>query len=107
MTYRYVITTDRELDIDNITVDLGERDRHFDIRPDDDGGTIRCAEEAHDTFERLVAEIEGYCVRIVTESGGEFDAVLIRAPGLVRRVDNDCNPIADKDEVSIASIFVY
>jgi hypothetical protein len=113
MSYRYVITTDREVDVDDIGAhlsameELGEHQRHWDIRLDDEWSTIRCAGEAHDTFAKLLAQIEGYCVRIRTEDGEEFDAVLIRAPGLVRRVDDDCNPIADHEEVSIGSVYVY
>jgi hypothetical protein len=113
MSYRYVITTDREVDVDDIGAhlsgmeELGEHQRHWDIRPDDDWGTIRCSGEAHDTFVKLLAQIEGYCVRIATERGEEFDAVLIRAPGRIRRVDDDCNPIADREEVNIASVYVY
>jgi hypothetical protein len=48
-----------------------------------------------------------YCLRLCTENGEEFDAVLIRAPGLVRRVDDDCNPIADREEVEIAGVYIY
>ena len=107
MTHRYVITTEKEIDVDDIVAELGERDRHWDIRPDDDWGTIRCSGEAHDTFVKLLAPIEGYCVRLRTEDGEEFDGVLIRAPSLIRRVDDDCNPIADKEEVEIASVYVY
>jgi hypothetical protein len=107
MTYRYVITTDKEIDVDDLVAELGERDRRWDIRPDDDWGTIRCAGEAHDNFVKLLAQIEGYCVQIHTESGEEFDAVLVRAPGLIRRVDDDCSPIADREEVNIASVYVY
>lgn len=107
MTYRYVITTDRELDLDDIVAELGERDRQWDIRRDDDWGTIRCAGEAHDTFVKLLAQIEDYCVRLRTQGGEEFDAVLIRAPGQMRRVDDECNPIADREEVEIASVYVY
>jgi hypothetical protein len=107
MTYRYVITTDQEIDIDDIVAELGDRDRRWDIRPDDDWGTIRCAGEAQDTFVRLLSQIEGYCVRIRTEADEEFNAVPIRAPDLIRRVDDDCNPIADKEEVSITGVYVY
>ena len=113
MTYRYVITTDKEMDVDDIGAhllgmhELGEHERQWDLQPDDDWGTIRCAGEAHDTFAKLLAQIEGYCVRLCTENGEEFEAVLIRAPGLIRRVDDDCNPIADREEVEIASVYVY
>jgi hypothetical protein len=113
MTHRYVITTEQEIDVDDIGAylsgmpDLGEHERHWDIKLDDDWGTIRCAGEAHDTFAKLLAQIEGYCVRLRTEDGEEFDAVLIRTPGLIRRVDDDCNPIANREEVDIASVYVY
>lgn len=107
MSYRYVITTDKEIDVDDIVAELGERDRRWDIQPDDDWSTIRCAGEAHDTFAKLLAQIKGYCVRLRTQNGEEFDAVLIRAPGLIGRVDDDCNPIADREEVEIASVYVY
>ena len=113
MTYRYVITTEKEVDVDDIGAylsgmpEFGEYEYRWDIRPDDDWGTIRCAGEAHDTFAKLLAQIEGYCVRLRTEDGEEFDAVLIRAPGSIRRVDDDCNPIADHEEVDIASVYVY
>lgn len=113
MSYRDVITTENEVDVDDIGAylsgmeALGEHERNWDVRPDDDWGTIRCAGEAHDTFVKLLAQIEGYCVRVRTESGEEFDAVLIRAPGLIRRVDDDCNPIANHEEVNIASVYVY
>ena len=113
MTHRYVITTDQEIDVDDIAAylsgmeELREHGRHWDIRPDDDLGTIRCAGEAHDTFVKLLAQIEGYCVRLRSEDGEEFDAVLIQAPGLIRRVDDDCNPVAEREEVEIASVYVY
>jgi hypothetical protein len=113
MIYRYVITTDNEVDVDDIGAylsampELGEHEHRWDIRPDDDWGTIRCAGEAHDTFAKLLAQIEGYCVRLRTENGEEFDAVLIRAPGLIRRVDDDCNPITDREEVNVVSVYVY
>ena len=113
MTYRYVITTEKEVDVDDIGAhlsgmpELGDHQGHWDIQSDDDWGTIRCAGEAHDAFAKLLAQIEGYCVRLRTEDGEEFDAVLIRAPGLIRRVDDDCNPIADREEVDIASVYVY
>jgi hypothetical protein len=112
MIHRYVITTEEEIDLDDIGAhlsgmeELGEHQRHWVIRPDDDWGTIRCAGEAHDTFVKLLAQVEGYCVQIRTEGGEEFDAVLIRASGLIRRVDDDCNPIA-REEVNIASVYVY
>jgi hypothetical protein len=113
MTHRYVITTEKEIDVDDIGAylsgmsELGEHGRQWDLQPDDDWGTIRCAGEAHDTFTKLLAQIEGYCVRLRTENGEEFDAVLIRAPGLIRRVDDDCNRITDREEVDIASVYVY
>jgi hypothetical protein len=113
VTYRYVITTEKEIDVDDIGAylsgmpKLGEHGRLWDIGPDDDWGTIRCAGEAHDTFTKLLEQIEGYCVRLRTENGEEFDAVLIRAPGLIRRVDDDCNPIADDEEATVASVYVY
>jgi hypothetical protein len=113
MTYRYVITTEKEVDVDDIGAylsgipELGAHEHDWDIRPDDDWGTVRCSGEAHDTFVKLLAQIEGYCVRLRTECGEEFDAVLIRAPGVIRRVDDDCNPIADREEVNVASVYVY
>lgn len=113
MTYRYVLTSENEIDVDDIGAylsgipELGEHERHWDIAPDDDWGSIRCAGEAHDTFLNLVAQIQGYCVRLRTEGGEEFDAVLVRAPGLVQRVDDDCNPVADPEEATIASVYVY
>jgi hypothetical protein len=113
VTYRYVITTEKEVDVDDIGAhlsgmpELGDHERQWDIQSDDDLGTIRCAGEAHDTFVKLLAQIEGYCVRLRGEDGEEFDAVLIHAPGLIRRVDDDCNPIADREEVVIASVYVY
>lgn len=114
MTYRYVITTEKEVDVDDIgehllgMEELGEHEIDWDVKPDDDWGTISCSGEAHDTFDfRLLAQLEGYCVRIRTEDGDEFDAVLVRAPGLIQRVDDDCNTVADPEEVSIASVYVY
>lgn len=113
MTYRYVLTSENEIDVDDIGAylsgmpELGEHERHWDIAPDDDWGSIRCAGEVHDTFLKLVAQIQDYCVRLRTEGGEEFDAVLVRAPQLVQRVDEDCNPVADPEEVTIASVYVY
>ena len=75
MLFRHVITTEKDVDVEHIRAHLagmpglGECGRAWDIRPDDDRGTIRCAGEAHDTFARLLAHIEAYCVRIRTEGG--------------------------------------
>ena len=113
MTYRYVITTENEIDVDDIGAylsgmpELGEHERHWDIRSDDDWASIRCAGEAHDTFLKLLAQIQGYCVRLRTEGDEEFDAVLVSAAGLIQRVDDDCNPVADPEEVTITSVYVY
>lgn len=113
MTYHYIITSENEIDADDIGAylsgmpALGEHNREWNIRPDDDWGSIRCAGEAHDTFLKLLAQIQGYCVRLRTEHDEEFDAVLVRAPGLIQRVDDDCEPVADSEEVRITSVYVY
>lgn len=113
MTYRYLITSENEIEVDDFGAylsgmpELGEHERDWDIRPNDEWGSIHCGGEAHDTFLKLLAQIQGYCVRLRTEGGEEFDALLVQAPELIQRVDDDCEPVADPEEVTIASVYVY